>query len=198
MSTFICPKCGERSDIFGHGGAELEAEKLAIPFLGGVPLHMSIRATSDAGLPIVATAPNSPEAMIYQDIAVKAWQQLQESTLARSDPPRLEISLDRSQLAVTFDGARPFTLTAEMLRVMSPSAEVQGHSPEQRVTVGGKRKVKINELKTVGNYAVRIVFDDGHDTGLYTWSYLRTLDRERDARWGEYLSSLAQKGLDRG
>jgi ATP-binding protein involved in chromosome partitioning len=95
--------------------------------------------------------------MIYQDIAVKAWQQLQESTLARSDPPRLEISLDRSQLAVTFDGARPFTLTAEMLRVMSPSAEVQGHSPEQRVTVGGKRKVKINELKTVGNYAVRIV-----------------------------------------
>ena len=81
---------------------------------------------------------------------------------------------------------------------MSPSAEVQGHSPEQRVTVGRKRKVKINELKTVGNYAVRIVFDDGHDTGLYTWSYLRTLDRERDARWGEYLSSLAQKGLDRG
>jgi len=81
---------------------------------------------------------------------------------------------------------------------MSPSAEVQGHSPEQRVTVGRKRKVKINELKAVGNYAVRIVFDDGHDSGLYTWSYLRTLDRERDARWAEYLSSLAQKGLDRG
>jgi ATP-binding protein involved in chromosome partitioning len=198
MSTFVCPKCGERSDIFGHGGAELEAEKLAIPFLGGVPLHMSIRATSDAGLPIVATAPTSPEAMIYRDIAVKAWQQLQESTLARSDPPRLEVSADRGQLAVTFDDARPFTLTAEMLRVMSPSAEVQGHSPEQRVTVGRKRKVKINELKAIGNYAVRIVFDDGHDTGLYTWSYLRTLDRERDARWGEYLSSLAQKGLDRG
>jgi len=198
MSTFICPKCGERSDIFGHGGAELEAEKLAVPFLGGVPLHMSIRATSDAGLPIVATAPSSPEAMIYQEIAVKAWQQVQESTLARSDPPRLEVSADRGQLAVTFDDARPFTLTAEMLRVMSPSAEVQGHSPEQRVTVGRKRKVKINELKAVGNYAVRIVFDDGHDSGLYTWSYLRTLDRERDARWAEYLSSLAQKGLDRG
>jgi ATP-binding protein involved in chromosome partitioning len=136
--------------------------------------------------------------VIYRDIAVKAWQQLQESTLARSDPPRLEVSADRGQLAVTFDDARPFTLTAEMLRVMSPSAEVQGHSPEQRVTVGMKRKVKIIELKAVGNYAVRIVFDDGHDTGLYTWSYLRTLDRERDARWGEYLSSLAQKGLDRG
>jgi ATP-binding protein involved in chromosome partitioning len=198
MSTFVCPKCGERSDIFGHGGAELEAEKLAIPFLGGIPLHMSIRVTSDAGLPIVATAPASPEARIYQDIAVRAWQQLQESTLARNDPPRLDVGADRSQLTVSFDDARPFTLSAEMLRVMSPSAEVQGHSSEQRVTVGKKRNVKINELKAVGNYAVRIVFDDGHDTGLYTWSYLRTLDRERDARWAEYLSSLAQKGFDRG
>ena len=198
MSTFVCPKCGERSDIFGHGGAELEAEKLAIPFLGGIPLHISIRATSDAGLPIVATAPASPEARIYQDIAVKAWQQLQESTQARSDPPRLDVGADRGQLTVSFDDARPFTLSAEMLRVMSPSAEVQGHSPEQRVTLGKKRNVKINELKAVGNYAVRIVFNDGHDTGLYTWSYLRTLDRERDARWAEYLSSLAQKGLDRG
>jgi ATP-binding protein involved in chromosome partitioning len=198
MSTFICPKCGERSDIFGHGGARLEAEKLGVPFLGGIPLHMAIRATSDAGLPIVATAPASPEAKIYQDIAVKAWEQLQESTQARSDPPRLEVGAQRGELTVAFDDARPFTLSAEMLRVMSPSAEVQGHSPEQRVTVGKKRNVKINELKAVGNYAVRIVFDDGHDTGLYTWSYLRTLDRERDRRWAEYLSSLAQKGLDRG
>ena len=81
---------------------------------------------------------------------------------------------------------------------MSPSAEVQGHSPEQRVTVGKKKNVKIKELKPVGNYAVRIVFDDGHDTGLYAWSYLQTLDRERDKRWAEYLSSLAQKGLSRG
>src|SRR5262249_39725515 len=135
MSTFICPKCGERSDIFGHGGAQLEAEKLGVPFLGGIPLHMAIRATSDAGLPIVATAPASAEAKIYQDIAVKAWEQLQESTQARSDPPRLEIGAERGELTVAFDDARPFTLSAEMLRVMSPSAEVQGHSPEQRVTV---------------------------------------------------------------
>ena len=85
-----------------------------------------------------------------------------------------------------------------MLRVMSPSAEVQGHSPDQRVTVGSKRKVKIKELKPVGNYAVRIVFDDGHDTGLYAWSYLQILDSERDKRWAEYLAALAQKGLDRG
>jgi ATP-binding protein involved in chromosome partitioning len=85
-----------------------------------------------------------------------------------------------------------------MLRVMSPSAEVQGHSPNQRVTVGKKKSVKIKELRPVGNYAVRIAFDDGHDTGLFAWTYLQTLHRERDARWAVYLAELEQKGLSRG
>jgi len=198
MSTFICPRCGERSDIFGHGGAEREADKLGIPFLGGVPLHMEIREKSDAGQPIVATNPDSPHAQVYRDIAARAWQQLEESVEQRLEPPKLAISADRGALEVAFDGAAPVLLTAEMLRVMSPSAEVQGHSPDQRVTVARKRTVKIKELKPVGNYAARIVFDDGHDTGLYSWSYLRTLAEERDKRWAEYLSSLAQKGLSRG
>jgi ATP-binding protein involved in chromosome partitioning len=198
MSFFVCPKCGERSDIFGHGGAKLEAEKLGIPFLGGVPLHMDIRKTSDEGQPIVATSPNGPHAQIYRDIATKAWAELHASSDARIQPPKLDISADQSGLAVTFEGAKPFTLSAEMLRVMSPSAEVQGHSPDQRVTVGRKRNVKIKELRPVGNYAVRIVFDDGHDTGLYAWSYLQTLDQEREKRWAEYLSALAVKGLNRG
>ena len=197
MSTFVCPKCGARSDIFGHGGAKLEAEKLGIPFLGGVPLHMDIRAKSDEGQPIVATAPESPYAAIYRDIAAKAWGELQSSAGTRIEPPKLDIGPKRNELTVTFDKGTPFTLSAEMLRVMSPSAEVQGHSPEQRVTVGKKRNVKIKELRPVGNYAVRIAFDDGHDTGLYAWSYLQTLDREREKRWAEYLSSLAQKGLSR-
>ena len=198
MSYFVCPKCGERSDIFGHGGAKAEAEKLGIPFLGGVPLHMDIRATSDEGQPIVASSPDSPHAQIYRDIATRAWSELQDSSAARLEPPKLEIGAGGAELGVKFEGAKPFTLSAEMLRVMSPSAEVQGHSPSQRVTVGKKRNVKIKELKPVGNYAVRIVFDDGHDTGLYAWSYLQTLDTERDKRWAEYLSSLAQKGLSRG
>jgi ATP-binding protein involved in chromosome partitioning len=198
MSTFICPKCGERSDIFGHGGARMEAEKLGVPFLGGVPLHMDIRATSDEGQPIVASSPDSPHAQIYRDIAAKAWSELRESSGARLKTPTLAVSPDKSELKVGFVGADAFTLSAEMLRVMSPSAEVQGHSPEQRVTVGKKRNVRIKELKPVGNYAVRIVFDDGHDTGLYAWSYLQTLDKERDKRWAEYLSALAQKGLSRG
>ena len=114
-----------------------------------------------------------------------------------STRPSSTIAADQSELAVTFEGAKPFTLSAEMLRVMSPSAEVQGHSPDQRVTVGRKRNVKIKELRPVGNYAVRIVFDDGHDTGLYAWSYLQTLDQEREKRWAEYLSALAVKGLSR-
>jgi ATP-binding protein involved in chromosome partitioning len=197
MSTFICPRCGERTDIFGHGGAEREADKLGIPFLGGVPLHIAIRETSDAGQPIVATSPDSPHAQAYRAIAAKAWQQLEVGSGQGLQPPKLEISGDRRALAVTFDGEAPVELTAEMLRVMSPSAEVQGHSPDQRVTVPKKRSVKIKELKPVGNYAARIVFDDGHDTGLYSWSYLRTLADERDKRWAEYLSSLAQKGLSR-
>jgi len=198
MSYFICPKCGERSDIFGHGGARLEAEKLGIPFLGGVPLHMDIRATSDDGRPIVASSPDSAHAQIYRDIAAKTWSELKGSSQTRLSPPTLALSPDESELHVGFEGAEPFTLSAEMLRVMSPSAEVQGHSPEQRVTVARKRNVKIKDLQPVGNYAVRIVFDDGHNTGLFSWPYLQQVDAERDKRWAEYLSSLAQKGLSRG
>ena len=89
-------------------------------------------------------------------------------------------------------------LSAEMLRVMSPSAEVQGHSPDQRVTVAKKRNVKIRDLQPVGNYAVKIAFDDGHDTGLFTWSYLQLLGREKDQRWSAYLRDMEQKGLSRG
>jgi ATP-binding protein involved in chromosome partitioning len=198
MSYFVCPKCSERSPIFGHGGAEAEAAKLGVPFLGGIPLHMDIRVTSDEGRPIVASSPDSAEAQIFRAIAAKAWSELTGSWAARLGPPKLDVAPDRGELVVAFAGAKPFKLSAEMLRVMSPSAEVQGHSPEQRVTVAKKRNVKIKDLKSVGNYAVRIVFDDGHDTGLYAWSYLQTLDRERDVRWAEYLSALAQKGLSRG
>ena len=133
-----------------------------------------------------------------REIAARAWDQLQQGSDTRIKPPKLGIDPDKSELSVTFEGVNPFTLSAEMLRVMSPSAEVQGHSPEQRVTVAKKKNVKIKELRPVGNYAVRIVFDDGHDTGLFAWSYLQQLNAERDTRWAEYLSSLAQKGLSRG
>jgi ATP-binding protein involved in chromosome partitioning len=198
MSYFLCPSCGTRSDIFGHGGAELEAQKLGLPFLGGVPLHMDIRERSDSGRPIVATASDSPQALIYREIAAKVWGEVQKAAGAAEKAPDLMVSPGSDVLHVAFDGGEKFDLPAEMLRVMSPSAEVQGHSPDQRVTVARKKSVRILELRPVGNYAVRIVFDDKHDTGLFTWDYLRTLGREKESRWAEYLAELEKKGLSRG
>jgi DUF971 family protein len=112
-------------------------------------------------------------------------------------PKELRVSKDRRLLTVTFGDAAPFELPAEMLRVLSPSAEVQGHSPEQRVTVPGKRNVAITRIDPVGNYAVRITFDDFHDTGIFTWAYLRTLGEEKAERWNGYLAELGAKGLSR-
>lgn len=100
-------------------------------------------------------------------------------------------------MTVSFPGGVRHELPAEMLRVLSPSAEVQGHSPEQRVTVPGKRDVAINRLEPVGNYAVRIVFDDFHDTGIFTWAYLQELGENRAERWQAYLDELEEKGLGR-
>jgi ATP-binding protein involved in chromosome partitioning len=198
MSTFICPKCGERSDIFGHGGAEQEAARLGVPFLGAVPLDLDVRLRSDTGQPITATVPDGIHAQLFRDIAVRTLDELETAKRNAVRPPQLEITGGGTGLKVEFACKSKYDLTAEMLRVMSPSAEVQGHSAAQRVTVGGKRNVKIRELRPVGNYAIRIAFDDGHDTGLYTWTYLQQLGREKDKRWGEYLEELGKKGLSRG
>ena len=86
MSYFLCPHCGERSDIFGHGGARKEAERLKVPFLGEVPLDMTIRETSDSGLPVVATRPDGPHARVYREIATRVREQIAGSAAARSAP----------------------------------------------------------------------------------------------------------------
>ncbi len=112
-------------------------------------------------------------------------------------PSELRVSKDRKLLTVTFPGHAPFEFSAEMLRVLSPSAEVQGHSPEQRVTVPGKRDVAIMSMEPVGNYAVRITFDDMHDTGIFTWDYFHKLGHEKQDRWQSYLDELREKGLSR-
>ena len=100
-------------------------------------------------------------------------------------------------LHVTFENGDRFDLPAEYLRVESPSAEVQGHSPSQKQTVGGKADVGIRKIEPVGNYAVRLVFDDLHDTGIFSWRYLHELGREHQARWAAYLAALGEKGLTR-
>ncbi|WP_309084355.1 DUF971 domain-containing protein [Chelativorans sp.] len=112
-------------------------------------------------------------------------------------PKELRVSKDRKLLTISFPDEEPMPITAEMLRVLSPSAEVQGHSPDQRVTVGGKKNVEISRIEPVGNYAVRIVFNDGHETGLYSWTYLAKLGHEREKLWQNYLAELEQKGLSR-
>jgi DUF971 family protein len=112
-------------------------------------------------------------------------------------PTELRLRKDRRNLAVSFDNGESFELAAEYLRVRSPSAEVQGHAPTERKTVAGKKNVAILEVQPVGNYAVRLVFDDLHSTGIYSWPYLRELGQRHEGYWREYLDELAAKGLSR-
>ena len=110
-----------------------------------------------------------------------------------------EIRLDRAArvLHVSFDDGTAYALSAEYLRVESPSAEVQGHHPGQKKTIAGRRHVGIIGIEPVGHYAVRLVFDDLHDTGIFSWDYLAELGQERDRRWAAYLEELASRGLSR-
>jgi len=112
-------------------------------------------------------------------------------------PTELRLAKDRKALTVSFDNGDSFSLDAEYLRVHSPSAEVQGHSPDERKTVPGKRNVAILEVQPIGNYAVRLVFDDMHSTGIFSWDYLSELGRNHSQKWQDYLDELAGKGLTR-
>jgi DUF971 family protein len=112
-------------------------------------------------------------------------------------PTELRLHKDRRTLTIAFDDGESFDLPAEYLRVKSPSAEVQGHSPDERKTVPGKKNVMILEVIPVGNYAVRLGFDDMHSTGIFDWPYLRELGRNRARYWQDYLDELAAKNLSR-
>jgi DUF971 family protein len=121
------------------------------------------------------------------------------TTASAGTPWPIEIRVRRAErcLEIDFDDGSRFSVPAELLRVESPSAEVQGHGPSQKVTVPGKRTVGITRLEPVGNYAVRILFDDGHSTGIYSWTYLHKLGREQESLMEGYLAALAAKGLSR-
>src|SRR2546430_7558408 len=112
-------------------------------------------------------------------------------------PTELRLRKGGQTLSVAFDNGESFELAAEYLRVRSPSAEVQGHSPDERKTVPGKRNVMILEVNAVGNYAVRLVFDDLHSTGIFSWDYLLELGRNQPKYWQDYLDELAAKGVTR-
>ncbi len=112
-------------------------------------------------------------------------------------PTEIRLSRTKDELRVSFEGGETFALSAELLRVNSPSAEVQGHSPSERVVLGGKRDVLITRIDPVGNYALRLHFSDGHNTGLYSWRYLHHLGTSHEQLWAQYLRELGEKGLSR-
>ena len=115
----------------------------------------------------------------------------------RHRPTEIRLKREEKALEIDFDDGRSFRLPAELLRVESPSADVQGHSPSEKTTVPGKRHVGISGLEPVGTYAVRIRFDDGHDTGLFTWDWLYRMGEEQADVWQADLEALAATGLSR-
>lgn len=132
------------------------------------------------------TQKDSSESTVEEDrFSTKAW------------PTEVRVKKAEKLLIIAFDDGKRFELPAEYLRVESPSAEVQGHSPSQKKTVPGRRHVGIMDVEQVGNYAIRLSFDDLHDTGIYTWQYLYDLGLNYDAKWANYLSDLAAQGLSR-
>jgi DUF971 family protein len=167
--------------VFGDGRhARLRLRELAS---GPIPKLVSARGTFRRELRVRGYYARGEDRMT--DAASRPW------------PTELRLRKDRRALTVAFDSGESFELSAEYLRVKSPSAEVQGHSPDERKTVAGKKNVAILEVNPIGNYAVRLVFDDLHSTGIYSWDYLLALGRNRDAYWRDYLDDLAGKGLTR-
>lgn len=112
-------------------------------------------------------------------------------------PTDIKLHQQSRKLEVSFEDGQCFTLSCEFLRVYSPSADVRGHSPEQAVLQLGKEQVNIKDIEAVGNYAVKLVFDDGHDTGLYTWDYLYELGSRHTEYWRRYLAALSAAGVER-
>ena len=161
----------------------------SISIIPAVPAHVRRRVRQDRGL--FRGRRNCRESKLRLQPSVNfmansgAW------------PTELRLRKDRKILVVSFDPGESYELPAEYLRIRSPSAEVQGHSPAERRVVAGKRDVQISELHPVGNYAVRLVFDDQHSTGIFTWDYLLELARNHETYWSEYLGELQEKRLSR-
>ncbi len=112
-------------------------------------------------------------------------------------PTEIRLKSAEKMLEIDFNDGRSFQLPAELLRVESPSAEVQGHGRDQKRIIAGRRHVGIMTIEPVGNYAIRINFDDLHDTGIFSWGYLRHLGENQDSLWQAYFEALAREGLSR-
>jgi DUF971 family protein len=120
------------------------------------------------------------------------------STVSEAWPTALKVKDKGTKFSITFDSGDSYELSAEYLRVESPSAEVKGHGPGQEQLVWGKRHVSISKAEPIGSYAIRLIFSDGHSTGLFTWNYLAKLGREQDEIWKAYEAKLVAEGKSRG
>ena len=112
-------------------------------------------------------------------------------------PEEIRVCEEGTELALSFDNGEKFSISSELLRVESPSAEVQGHGPNEKTILSGKLGITILAVEQVGNYAVKIRFDDAHDTGIYSWKYLYSLGKKKEEIWDKYLEQLSKKGLSR-
>ena len=112
-------------------------------------------------------------------------------------PTQVHLKSDGKNLEITFDDGLELSFTSEFLRVMSPSAEVQGHTPDQRKVIAGKKETAIIGIDPVGNYAVKLTFDDLHDTGIFTWAFFQEMNEKKEFLWSRYLSELKERGLSR-
>ncbi|MCH7942927.1 MAG: DUF971 domain-containing protein [Proteobacteria bacterium] len=122
---------------------------------------------------------------------------MSKNFLSEHRPVEIRHKQATRELEVEFDDGSTFTLPAELLRVESPSAEVQGHGPSQKQLIAGRREVGMLAIEPVGNYAIRISFDDLHDTGIYTWSYLYEMGTNLEQVWRDYIDALEAAGLSR-
>ncbi len=140
-----------------------------------------------------------PSALAYDRLRPSSLRFSAKHEMSASNPLPTEIKLHKvsRMLELTFSDGHVFKLPAEFLRVYSPSAEVRGHGPGQEVLQLGKQDVEISNIEAVGSYAVKLVFSDGHDTGLYSWDYLYEIGREQDRLWQQYLKRLKEAGVQR-
>ena len=123
--------------------------------------------------------------------------EIEEPMSVDINPTEIKMNREERCLSISFDNGKTAVLSYEFLRVYSPSAEVRGHSPSQAVLQTGKANVMLTDIKTVGHYAVQLSFDDGHDSGLYTWEYLHEIAVQRDTLWADYLAKLEAAGESR-
>ncbi len=133
--------------------------------------------------------------MIRSRLAI--MQPLESTVISMAIPTDITLHQQSKTLEIVFDDGVRFQLPAELLRVYSPSAEVRGHGPGQEVLQVGKKNVNLVEVEAVGSYALKLVFDDGHDSGLYTWDYLYKLGDNQDAFWQDYLRQMEEAGASR-